>query len=146
MITHNPDKIEEHLEAQEADLTALEMSTQAATAFTTQSRTNHPLNTRQFPHTPAFPWFNATRQSNSPQSNQRPIFHCNNCGKPRHSSSKCYMPREASQVKHCGCLTKDSLTLTPRNHWAIQLHHQARPRQQHCQWNLHQPQWLTQAD
>ena len=33
MITCDPDVIEEHLEAHEADLTALEMSDQAATAF-----------------------------------------------------------------------------------------------------------------
>ena len=35
MITLNPDVIEEHLEAHKADLTALEMSDQAAAAFIT---------------------------------------------------------------------------------------------------------------
>ena len=38
MITHDPDVIEECLEAHEADLTALEMSDQAVTAFITQPK------------------------------------------------------------------------------------------------------------
>ena len=33
MITHDPDEIEDRLEAHEADLSAIEVSTQAATAF-----------------------------------------------------------------------------------------------------------------
>ena len=40
MITCSLDEIEEHLEAHEADLSALEISIQAGTAFTAQTRFN----------------------------------------------------------------------------------------------------------
>ena len=40
MITRDPDIIEEQLEAHEADLNALEMSTQATTTFIAQSRSS----------------------------------------------------------------------------------------------------------
>ena len=38
MITNDPDTIEEKLEAHEADISAVEMSNQASTAFLSQSR------------------------------------------------------------------------------------------------------------
>ena len=43
MITCNPDDIEERLEAHEADLNAIEISSQAATAFAAQARPNRPV-------------------------------------------------------------------------------------------------------
>jgi gag-polypeptide of LTR copia-type len=42
MITRVPEEIEERLEAQEADLNALEISDQAATAFITRLKPNRP--------------------------------------------------------------------------------------------------------
>jgi len=42
MITHVPNEIEECLEAHEANLNAIKMSDQAATAFITQQRPPQP--------------------------------------------------------------------------------------------------------
>ena len=43
MITQIPDEIEESLKAHEADLSALEISGQAATTFIAQTKPNRPL-------------------------------------------------------------------------------------------------------
>jgi len=88
MITCIPDEIEERLEAHEADLNALEISSQAATTFVAQSRpaqTTQPRMTYQ-PN----PYRSNTNQPNAPKSFQKPTFTCNNCGKTSHSSAQCY--------------------------------------------------------
>ena len=90
MITSDPDTIEERLEAHEADLNALEISTQAATTFIAQSRPY-----RQTTISPSFQNTPPTQfdyyQSNShQQSAPAPITHCENCGKLGHYSSQCY--------------------------------------------------------
>ena len=73
MITWNPDIIKEQLEAHEVDLNTLEISTQAATAFITQSRSS-----RQNITEPPFqqnltPVLDATQQNGSPQLVSKPI-------------------------------------------------------------------------
>jgi Pol polyprotein, beta-barrel domain len=66
------------LEAHEADLNALEVSSQAATAFA--ARSNPP--SRQF---------NALNsRTPTPNSVQRPTLICSNCGRNGHSIVKCY--------------------------------------------------------
>ena len=82
MIAHTPDDIEERLEAHEADLNALEVSNQAATAFSAHTKPTYPNSLAQPKH------FNHNPQPNSP----RPGLHCNNWGKLGHPASKCYTP------------------------------------------------------
>ena len=80
MIAHTPDDIEERLEAHEADLNALEVSNQAATAFSARARPTRPNS------------FIQPRQHNPQPNTPRTVFHCNNCGKTGHPASKCYAP------------------------------------------------------
>ena len=100
MIAHTPNEIEERLKAHEADLNALKISTQAATAFIAHQKPNkstHPspsylthsptLTTTPYPSqpppipTPAF---------NNQNFQTRPQYSCNNCGRPGHSASRCF--------------------------------------------------------
>jgi gag-polypeptide of LTR copia-type len=95
MIATDPDDIEERLEAHEADLSTVEVSTQAATAFIAQGRSARRFNNPPF-----------NRSSNlqqSPINNNRqgmqgngpspqPFFRCNNCGKVGHSAARCTAP------------------------------------------------------
>ena len=74
MITHDSDEIEDRLEAHKADLSAIEISTQAATAFIAQPRTSYAPNGQNMTPTP------------------KPSYHCNNCRKEGHSASRCYTP------------------------------------------------------
>jgi hypothetical protein len=96
MITRDPEIIEERLEAHEADLNALEVSNQAATAFVAQSKPNRPANhmshhTQTQNHNPGR--FELHARGNAPRTAQRPAFYqCNNCGRPGHSASRCYSP------------------------------------------------------
>src|SRR3979490_3208936 len=91
MITRIPEEIEEKLEAHEADLTALEMANQAATAFIAQSR---PIPRPVFSQPPISipPPSNHQQQPQYPQNRgqRRPTFNCNNCGRAGHLVSKCY--------------------------------------------------------
>ena len=82
MIAHTPDDIKERLEAHEANLNALEVFNQAATAFSARAKPMYPNSLAQLKH------FNHNPQPNS----LRPGFHCNNCSKLRHPASKCYAP------------------------------------------------------
>ena len=92
MITRDPDVIEECLEAHEADLTALEMSDQAATAFVAQPKPPRP-SMMQPPfqnntgHRP-----NEMLYNNNPCLPLKPLYHCNNCRKDGHSASQCFAP------------------------------------------------------
>ena len=91
MITRDPDVIEEHLEAHEADLTALEMLDQATTAFIAQPKPPQP-STMQPPfqnkgHRPSEMFYN-----NNPHLPPKPFYHCNNCRKDGHSASRCFAP------------------------------------------------------
>jgi hypothetical protein len=82
MITNKPDDIEERLEAHEADLNAIEISSQAATAFAARS---NPIK-RPIPNVPP--------QTNN-QSFNRPVnslYYCNNCGRSGHSVMRCFAP------------------------------------------------------
>ena len=74
MITRDPNKIEDRLEAHEADLSTIEISTQATTPFIAWPRTSYAPNGQNVTPTP------------------RPSYHCNNCGKEGHSASRCYAP------------------------------------------------------
>ena len=87
MIMRIPDEIEESLEAHEADLSALEISDQAATTFITQIKPNWPnQNCNQ-----------VTNQNNSCNNEAslsftpRTSFTCNNCRKTGHSVTRCYV-------------------------------------------------------
>ena len=76
MITRDPDEIEDRLEAHKADLSTIEISTQAVTAFIARPK----------PGTPLSPQYNNTNM------NTRLTYHCNNCKKEGHSASRCYAP------------------------------------------------------
>ena len=86
MITRIPDEIEESLEAHEADLSALEISDQAATAFIARTKPNRSLQNRQIVNTHPTPRNNPQTFSNPPRS----PFTCNNCGRTGHSVARCY--------------------------------------------------------
>ena len=81
MIMRIPDEIEESLEAHEANISALEISDQAATTFIARTKPNQPTHNRN----------QANNQSNSCNNEAtlmftpRTLFTCNNCGKTRHS-------------------------------------------------------------
>ena len=83
MITRIPDEIEESLEAHKADLNALEISDQAATAFIVHTKLNQPSQSRQQ---------NTNIHSNETPSTNIPRipFTCNNCGRNGHSVARCY--------------------------------------------------------
>ena len=79
VITNNPDDIGERLEAHKADLNAIEISSQAATAFTARSN--------QFkcpiPNTPVPAPTSTSNQAVNPtlkDNPSRPFYYCNNCG------------------------------------------------------------------
>ena len=90
MIMRSPDDIEERLEAHEADLSALEVSVQARTAFTAQTRFNRPLQlripTRGLPN----PRFNTNYHGMGPRPSQTHPIQCNNCGRNGHPASRSY--------------------------------------------------------
>jgi Pol polyprotein, beta-barrel domain len=78
------------LEAHEADLSAVEVSTQAATAFIAQGRPARRFNNLPFNRTSNFQQnpISSNRQGmqvNGPSP--RPFFRCNNCGKIGHSAA-----------------------------------------------------------
>jgi gag-polypeptide of LTR copia-type len=83
MIHTNVNVIEDKLEAHEVDLNALEVSSQAATAFTACS--NPPV--RQFNASKT-----TTSNTHTPTQNSvlRPPFICSNCGRNGHSIVRCY--------------------------------------------------------
>jgi gag-polypeptide of LTR copia-type/Pol polyprotein, beta-barrel domain len=86
MITRVPDEIEERLEAHEADLNALEISDQAATAFIARAKPNQPHHTKLHANVPQNVYAN-----NPPNANvERAPFICNNCGKIGHLAARCY--------------------------------------------------------
>jgi hypothetical protein len=94
MITRDPEIIEERLKAHKADLNALEVSNQAATAFVAQYKPNRPTNhmshhTQTQNHSPGR--FKLHARGNAPRTAQRPVFYqCNNCGRSGHLASRCY--------------------------------------------------------
>jgi transposase InsO family protein len=104
MISANVDEIEDKLEAHEADLNAVEISDQAATAFVARSaQPTHPSMRR--PLAVNNPRFQSTiRNSPNPTLStnqatphrsamaQRSSFTCSNCGKYGHLSSRCFAP------------------------------------------------------
>ena len=94
MITQVLDEIEERLEAHEADLNAIEISSQAATAFITQSKGLPKFNRlapiRYNTHDQGRFLNNQHQQSYHP--NNKPYYHCNNCGREGHSASRCFAP------------------------------------------------------
>ena len=86
IITRDPDEIEEQLKAHEADLNALETSSQAATAFAVHTRQGRPPAPPKFPNNvKTRPYQYSTTNSNLP----RPSTQCNNC---HNSASRCYAP------------------------------------------------------
>ena len=87
MTTQVPDKIEERLQAHEADLKAIEISSQAATAFIAQSKG---ATTSHMPPPP--PSYNNVQGQLLCQRyrSNRSYCHCNNCGREGHSASRCY--------------------------------------------------------
>ena len=89
MITQVPDKIEERLDAHEADLNAIEISSQAATAFIAQYQ-GASKSTRPPPPSSYNNQNQCSKQTHQPI--RPPYYHCNNCGKEGHSASRCYAP------------------------------------------------------
>ena len=90
MIMNNPDAIEERLEANEADLNAIEISLQAAIAF--MARFN-PIKCT-IPNTPTSAAVSAANQATNPKdSPPKPFYYCNNCGRSGHSIMQCFAPR-----------------------------------------------------
>ena len=87
MITRIPDEIEESLEAHEADLNALEISDQAATAFIAQTKPPRPPQNSNAINRQ--PYVRSNEHISSPP---KPAFTCNNCGKTGHSVARCYAP------------------------------------------------------
>jgi Pol polyprotein, beta-barrel domain len=86
MITRVPEEIEERLEAHEADLNALEVSDQAATAFVVRAKPNRPPQPKPYANIPQ-----NVRANNPLVANiARAPFICNNCGKTGHSAARCY--------------------------------------------------------
>ena len=94
MITQVPDEIEERLEAYEADLNTIEISSQATTAFIAQSKGllkfNCPAPIRYNTHNQDRFLSNQHQQSYHP--NNKPYYHCNNCGREGDSASRCFAP------------------------------------------------------
>ena len=81
MITRIPDKIEESLEAHKADISALEISDQAATTFIAQTKQNQLIHNCNQANNQGNP-----RNSEAPSTfTPRTSFTCNNCGKTGHS-------------------------------------------------------------
>ena len=73
------------------DLNAIEISSQAATAFAAQTRPNCPAFPQLlFPSTPSY--CQPSNLQNAPRMYQRPFYHCNNCRKEGHSASRCFAP------------------------------------------------------
>ena len=85
MIANTPEDIEERLEAHEADLSAIEISLQAATAFATRSNGN------QFPPSKGGFQHNYRSSQNAP-FRKIIVIYCNNCGKEGHTASRCHAP------------------------------------------------------
>ena len=83
MIANTPEDIEERLEAHEADLSAIEISLQAATAFAARSNEN------QFPPSRGGFQRNYRSSQNAPFGKINTIY-CNNCGKEGHAASRYY--------------------------------------------------------
>ena len=79
MISNNVDEIEDKLEAHEADLNAIEISDQAATAFVARYR--QPQNSALGRH-PTTNYVPA----------QRSAYTCTNCGRPGHTITRCFSP------------------------------------------------------
>ena len=100
MIMRIPDEIEESLEAHKADLNALEISDQAATAFT---QNPNPVNKQPY----------TCNNEHIPPSS-KPVFTCNNCRKTGHLVAQCYAPGgglegQAPWMKH-----REPTHLTPQ--------------------------------
>ena len=91
MITRKPDEIEECLEAHEADLNALEISVQAGTAFAAQTWPIRPTQQRTLPQNQYTSQFDNNRNYTPRPTQNNPIY-CNNCGRPGHPASRCYVP------------------------------------------------------
>lgn len=91
MITNNPDNIEERLEAHKADLNAIEISSQAATAFTARSnQIKYPI-----PNNPAstsIPTSNININSSPKDIPSRLFYYYNNCGQQGHYVMHCFTP------------------------------------------------------
>ena len=85
MIANTPEDIEERLEAHEADLNAIEISSQAATAFAARSNGN-----RVPPSRGGFQ--RNYRSSQNPPFRKINMIYCNNCRKEGHAASRCYAP------------------------------------------------------
>ena len=94
MITNDPDIIEEKLEAYEADISAVEMSNQASTAFLSQS---HPPTSTGQGHNVQLPNYSRGRGMNFINQDQGrgsytlpPTYQ--NCGRIGHTISQCFAP------------------------------------------------------
>ena len=88
MITVDPEEIGERLEAHKADLNAVEMSNQAATAFLAQKHGIVPTN-QPVPQNKPLP-FPPRPLPMPPQP--RPEYFCTNCRKKGHSAQRCFAP------------------------------------------------------
>ena len=77
------------MEAHEADLNAIEISSQAATAFVTQ----HQGASKSSRPPPPSSYNNQNQRSRQIyQPIRPPYYHCNNCGREGHAASRCYAP------------------------------------------------------
>ena len=127
MITRIPDEIEESLEAHEADLNALEISDQAATAFIARTKPSRPP-----PNSNAINRQPYIRSNEHTSSTPKPAFTCNNCGKTGHSVARCYAPGgglegQAPWMKH-----REPIYTTPQrpiNPFSTRPTHNPIPRQ-----------------
>ena len=93
MVTNDPDIIEEKLEAHEADISAVEMSNQASTAFLSQSRSPTSIGRghAQPPNYSRGRGMNFIPQDQGRGSYTLPLT-CQNCGRIGHTISQCFAP------------------------------------------------------
>ena len=90
MITHNPDKIEERLEAHESNLSTLEISVPAGMAFAVQTRPIHPSQPRILSKSQFTPRPDNNHHIHGPSRPMNNVIHCNNCGRAGHPTFQCY--------------------------------------------------------
>ena len=89
MITSNPDDIEERLEAHEADLNAIEISSQTAMTFAARS---HLIKHPNFQQSMQTPTYNQVNTMSHKDNMQKPFYQCNNCREVGNSVMRHFAP------------------------------------------------------